>query len=173
MAAVVGLLNARNVEIEASDAVRVGLVLTAGIALTRFRSDKLRIEDMLFLVIASVIGIILGIGYIAYAAITAIVFAIVLLILHVCKFGEDSGGLLSLRIKVPEELNQDGVFEEVFDTYCKTYSLTSVRIVEYGQLYELRYDITMKKGETTKALIDSVRQHNGNLEVVLSVAERS
>ena len=46
MAALVGLLNARNNEIETSDTIRVGVVLTAGIALTRFRSDKLAIEDM-------------------------------------------------------------------------------------------------------------------------------
>ena len=47
MAALVGLLNARNSELETSDTIRVGVVLTAGVALTRFRSDKLAIEDML------------------------------------------------------------------------------------------------------------------------------
>ena len=46
MAALVGLLNARNTELETSDTIRVGVVLTAGVALTRFRSDKLAIEDM-------------------------------------------------------------------------------------------------------------------------------
>lgn len=78
MTAIVGLLNVRNAELEASDAIRVGLVLTAGIALTRFRSDKLRIEDMLYLVVASVIGIVLGIGYVAYGTITAVLFLLVM-----------------------------------------------------------------------------------------------
>jgi hypothetical protein len=172
MAALVGLLNVRNTELEASDTIRVGLVLTAGIALTRFRSDKLKIEDMLYLVIASAIGIILGIGYATYGAITAVALILVMLVLHAFKFGEDEGGLLSIRIKVPEELNQDGVFDEIFKEHCQTYALESVRTVEYGQLYELRYDLTLKKGESAKSLVDEVRLHNGNLEVVLSVAER-
>mgnify|MGYP003590570928 CR=1 FL=1 len=172
MAALVGLLNVRNTELEASDTIRVGLVLTAGIALTRFRSDKLKIEDMLYLVIASAIGIILGIGYATYGAITTVALILVMLVLHAFKFGEDEGGLLSIRIKVPEELNQDGVFEEIFKEHCQTYALESVRTVEYGQLYELRYDVTLKKGESVKNLVDEVRLHNGNLEVVLSVAER-
>lgn len=178
MAVIMGLLNIRNAELETSSTTsdtvfRVGVVLTAGIALTRFRSDKLRIEDMVFLVLTSVIGVVMGLGYAAYGAITTVLFLAIMLILHAAKFGEDAGGLLSVRIKVPEELNQDGVFEEVFKNHCNTYALESVRTVEYGQLYELRYDVTLKKGEKAKALIDEIRAHNGNLEVVLSVAERS
>ena len=45
-------------------------------------------------------------------------------------------------------------------------------MVEYGQLYEIRYDVSLKKGETIKGLMDEIREHNGNLEVVVSDAER-
>ena len=82
------------------------------------------------------------------------------------------GGILSVRIRVPEDLNQSGVFEGVFAKHCETYKLEEVRTVEYGQLYEIRYDVSLKKGESIKALMDEVRQHNGNLEVVVSDAER-
>jgi hypothetical protein len=44
--------------------------------------------------------------------------------------------------------------------------------VEYGQLYELRYDVSLKKGDSQKALIDDLRAHNGNLEIVISDAEK-
>jgi hypothetical protein len=172
MATLVGLLNLRNSELEASDALRVGVVLTAGVALTRFRSDKLAIEDMVYLVLGSTLGIVLGLGYALYAGISAVALVALLLILHSCRFGEDMGGILSVRIKVPEELNDAAVFQDCFAKHCLTYNLGEVRTVEYGQLYELRYDVSLKKGETIKSLIDEIRLHNGNLEVVVSDAER-
>lgn len=172
MAALVGLLNAYNTEIETSTAVRVGVVLTAGVALTRFRSDKLAIEDMMYLVLASVLGIVYGIGYALYGAITCVVVILLLLLLHKVRFGEDMGGILSVRMQVPEDLNQSSVFETIFANHCQTFKLDQVRTVEYGQLYELRYDVSLKKGDTQKALIDDLRAHNGNLEIVISDAEK-
>jgi hypothetical protein len=172
MAALVGLLNARNSELETSDTIRVGVVLTAGVALTRFRSDKLAIEDMVYLVLASVFGIVFGIGYALYGALSVIAVVLILLAFHAFKFGEDMGGILSVRIRVPEDLNQSEVFEAIFAHHCLTYKLQEVRTVEYGQLYEIRYDVSLKKGETIKLLMDEIREHNGNLEVVVSDAER-
>jgi hypothetical protein len=171
MAALVGLLNLRNTELETSDTIRVGVVLTAGVALTRFRSDKLAIEDMIYLIFASVLGIVFGLGYALYGALTAIVMILLMLILHQVRFGEDMGGIYSVRIKVSEELNQSSVFDEALQKHCGTFHLTEVRTVEYGQLYEIRYDVSLKKGETLKGLIDEIRLHNGNLEVVASSAE--
>lgn len=170
MAALVGLLNLRNTELETSDAIRVGVVLTAGVALTRFRSDKLAIEDMIYLVIASVLGIVFGLGYVGYGVLTAAAIVAILLVLHACHFGEDMGGVYSVRINVPEELNSSAVFEEVFAKHCQSAKLAQVRTVEYGQLYQLRYDVALKKGETVKTLIDDLREHNGNLEVIISDA---
>jgi hypothetical protein len=172
MAALVGLLNARNAELEASDAVRVGVVLTAGVALTRFRSDKLRIEDLLYLVFSSVLGIVFGLGYATYGGLTAMGLVVVLFVLHLCHFGENGGGVLSVRMKVPEELNDEAIFAEAFKKHCATYFLSSCRTVEYGQLYELRYDVTLKKGESIKTLVDELRIKNANLEIVVSLAER-
>jgi hypothetical protein len=172
MAALVGLLNIRNTELETSDTIRVGVVLTAGVALTRFRSDKLAIEDMVYLVLASVLGIVYGIGYVLYGALSCLAVTLILLVLHLFRFGEDMGGILSVRIRVPEDLNQSGVFEGVFAKHCQTYKLEEVRTVEYGQLYEIRYDVSLRKGESIKALMDEIRLHNGNLEVVVSDAER-
>jgi hypothetical protein len=80
--------------------------------------------------------------------------------------------LLSVRVKVPEELNQSEVFEAALRKHCLSVELEEVRTVEYGQLFELRYDVSLKKGETIKDLIDEIRLHNGNLEVVVSDAER-
>lgn len=172
MSILIGLLNLRNSEIESSTAIRVGIVLTSGIALTRFRSDKLAIEDMLYLVFASVFGIVSGLGYVAYSLISAVLVISVLLVLHAFKFGEDMGGILSVRIKVPEELNDQSVFDSALAKHCSSYNLTQVRTVEYGQLYEIRYDVKLSKDESVKNLIDEIRTHNGNLEVVVSAAEK-
>jgi hypothetical protein len=172
LATLVGLLNIRNGELEGtSDEIRVGIVLTAGIALTRFRSDKLKIEDMVYLVFSSVVGVVIGIGYVFYGILAAVFLAVLMLILHHYSFGENNSRVLSVRIQVPESLNYENAFDGPLSQHCCSYKLTRTRTVDYGQLYEIRYDIVIRKGESTKVLVDDLRALNGNLQVVVSVAE--
>ena len=173
MTTLIGLINMRNIEIERDGYVRVALVVSAGVALTRFRSDKLSILDMVYLIVASTLGIVLGIGYFMYPIIVAIVVIAVMLIAHKMKFGENKGGVYTLKYQVGEDLANDEVFEKAISEHCSSYSLQSVRTIEYGQLYEVRYNVTLKKGDTVKALIDEVRMHNANLNVTVLISEKN
>ncbi|MBR3675283.1 MAG: hypothetical protein IKN69_03995, partial [Bacilli bacterium] len=173
MTSLIGLINMRNIEIESEGYVRVALVVSAGIALTRFRSDKLSMIDMVYLIVASTLGIVLGIGYFMYPIIVAIVVIAIMLIAHKLKFGENKDGVYTLKYQVGEDLANEEVFEEAISAHCSSYNLQSVRTVEYGQLYEVRYNVTLKKGDSVKALIDEIRMHNANLNVAVVMSEKN
>lgn len=172
MTTIIGLVNLRNMEIEASDYVRIGLVVTVGIALTRFRSDKLSISDMIYLVIASALGVVFGIGYAFYGAIATILILAILIVCHFLKFGENNEGVYLLKYQVGEDLADNATFEDAIKLHCAAFSLQQIRTIEYGQLYEVRYNVTLKKGDTIKALIDEIRLHNANLNVSVSLGDR-
>ena len=172
MTSLIGLINMRNIEIESEGYVRVALVVSAGIALTRFRSDKLSMIDMVYLIVASTLGIVLGIGYVMYPIIIAIVVIAIMLIAHKMKFGENKDGVYTLKYQVGEDLANIEVFEEAISKHCSAHNLQSVRTIEYGQLYEVRYNVTLKKDASIKALIDEVRMHNANLNVSVIIAEK-
>lgn len=173
MTTLIGLINMRNIEIESEGYVRVALVVSAGVALTRFRSDKLSMLDMVYLIVASTLGIVLGIGYFMYPIIVCVVVIAIMLIAHKLKFGENKDGVYTLKYQVGEDLANDEVFEQAISAHCSAYSLQSIRTIEYGQLYEVRYNVTLKKGDSVKALIDEVRMHNANLNVTVLVTEKN
>lgn len=173
MTTLIGLINMRNIEIESEGYVRVALVVSAGVALTRFRSDKLSMLDMVYLIVASTLGIVLGIGYFMYPTIVAVVVIAIMLIAHKLKFGENKDGVYTLKYQVGEDLANDEVFEQAISAHCSAYSLQSIRTIEYGQLYEVRYNVTLKKGDSVKALIDEIRMHNANLNVTVLVTEKN
>ena len=112
MTTLIGLINMRNIEIESDGYVRVALVVSAGVALTRFRSDKLSMLDMVYLIVASTLGIVLGIGYFMYPIIVAFVVIAIMLIAHKLKFGENKDGVYTLKYQVGEDLANDEVFEK-------------------------------------------------------------
>ena len=96
----------------------------------------------------------------------------IMLIAHKMKFGENKDGVYTLKYQVGEDLANTEVFEEAISKHCSTYNLQSVRTIEYGQLYEVRYNVTLKKDASVKALIDEVRMHNANLNVSVIIAEK-
>lgn len=173
MASLIGLINMRNFEIEAgATALRVGLVVSCGVALTRFRSNGLSMMDMVYIVIATSTGIALGIGYAFFAVLSAVIFIAILLILHKMRFGENKEGIYTLKYEVGEDLNDHTVFEEAISKHCNAFTLLRVRTVEYGQLYEIRYSVSLMKGHSPKDLIDEVRLHNANLNVTLCLEDK-
>ena len=45
--------------------------------------------------------------------------------------------------------------------------MTKVKTVNMGSLYELDYELTMKKDVKEKEFLDAIRCRNGNLNVIL------
>ena len=86
------------------------------------------------------------------------------------KFGKPNTTAKNLKITIPENLDYEGIFDEIIKKYSKDYTLQKVRTTDLGSLYELTYSVNMNKDVDEKKFIDELRCRNGNLNIVLSLA---
>ena len=147
-----------------------GLATGAGIAvlgvfsLVRFRSQPGSSREILAIMLSMAIGLACGGGYITFAVFAAAVVCIVWLILFSTPFG-DNGNKKELRIEIPENLDYEGLFDDIFKEYTTKNEVITVTTVQMGSVYELRYHISLKRDKSEKAFIDAIRARNGNLPV--------
>lgn len=90
--------------------------------------------------------------------------------LDLVNFGAKRTSNKLLKITIPEDLDYEGAFDEVFNQYTTGYELRKVKTTDLGSLYELLYTITMSNEVSQKEFIDALRCRNGNLNIVLSMS---
>ena len=112
------------------------------------------------------IGLATGMGYVVLAAIFFVVIAAVMLLLTALNFGRQNESERILKITIPENLDYEGLFDDLFDKYTKSHTLIKVRTSNLGTLYELHYRIVPKSKQVPKSFIDDIRCRNGNLKIV-------
>ena len=136
-------------------------------ALVRFRSVPGNSKDITNVFLAMSIGLACGMGYVTIAVIVTVIIGIYYFLLNRFQFGVKRTITKQLKISVPENLNYEGAFEEVFEEYTKKYELERVRTTNLGTLYELTYLVEVKPEISEKQFIDSLRCRNGNLNIAL------
>lgn len=70
-----------------------------------------------------------------------------------------------MRIEIPENLDYEGLFDDIFKEFTTKNEVITVKTVQMGSVYELRYHISLKRDKSEKAFIDAIRARNGNLPV--------
>jgi hypothetical protein len=88
-------------------------------------------------------------------------------VLNFAQYGVKKSETKQLRITVPENLNFNGAFDDLFGEYATNVELIQIKTTNLGTLYELTYNLEMKKNVDEKAFIDSIRCRNGNLNIIL------
>lgn len=150
--------------------IGAGLVTAGAFSLVRFRSAAGTAREIALVFFAMVVGLIAGMGYLAYAVLFTLVIGAAFLL--ACRFDPEAKGLARvLRVTIPEDLDYTGVFDETLREYCKSWRLLRVKTVNMGSLFRLRYAVTLRPGKSEKAFIDQLRLLNGNLEISLAEAE--
>ncbi|MEG2378532.1 MAG: DUF4956 domain-containing protein, partial [Clostridia bacterium] len=76
-----------------------------------------------------------------------------------------------MRITIPEDLDYNGIFDDLLQKYTKRSELLAVKTTNMGSLFKLTYDITLLHAEEEKKFIDELRCRNGNLEISISMHE--
>ena len=66
------------------------------------------------------VGLATGMGYIGIAILFSILISAINLILNLTKFGNETETHRTLKITVPENLDYEGKFEDIFDKYLST-----------------------------------------------------
>ena len=103
-----------------------------------------------------------------YAVIFTIILCAVMIILDSLNFAMPKSKAMVLKITVPEDLNFEGVFDEILNTNTTSWNMVKVRTRDFGALYELNYSIHLKNDVNQKKFIDSLRVRNGNLNISLT-----
>lgn len=147
--------------------------LAGAFSLIRFRSAPGNSKDIAYVFFTLGVGLACGMGYIAYAALFALIMCLAMLVLTKVRFGSSRNHPMSLKIVIPENMQYDGVFDGVLKEYTNACRLCKVKTTEFGSLFEITYEITMKDTADSKQLIDRLRCLNGNMNVVLMVKEQS
>ena len=74
----------------------------------------------------------------------------------------------TLKITIPENIDYQSVFDDIFEKYTKKYDLLKTKSSNMGSLFILTYEIILKDKSAEKKFLDEIRCRNGNLEIQLS-----
>lgn len=137
--------------------------------LIRFRSAQGSADEIAGILIAMAAGIAFGMGFIGYGIVILLVLALVFFLLSQLKLFEHQGLAADqlLRITIPESLEYNGTFDEIFSHYLKKAENAGVKTTGMGSMFRLSYKVQLKNPAEEKAFLDELRTKNGNLEVAL------
>ncbi len=143
--------------------------LAGALAIIRYRSEPASPRDIAYVLFSLAIGIGCGIGYVSYAVLFTVIFCAVLLAVSLTHFGSLGRDTLLLKILIPENLNFDGVYDDILNEYTTSWKLRRVQTTDFGTVFELLFIIRFKKGIDRKEFVDKIRCRNGNLNVTLNL----
>lgn len=146
--------------------IGAGVAVAGAFSLVRFRSAPGSAREIGYVFLAMAIGLATGMGYVVLAVVFFVVIAAVMLLLAAVNFGNKHDSERVLKITIPENLDYDGLFDDLFEKYTKSHELVKVRTSNMGTLYELQYRIVLKSAQPPKAFIDDIRCRNGNLNII-------
>ncbi len=144
------------------------IAILGAFSLIRFRSIQGNAKELLSIFFAMMIGLACGMGHVFFGAVITAIAVIAILLFSFTHFLEPNKNQRVLKIVVPEDLDYEEVFDEIFKKYTKKAELVRMKTVNMGSLYKLTYDVTLKSGIKEKAFLDDIRVKNCNLKVLLS-----
>lgn len=147
--------------------IGAGVAVAGAFSLVRFRSAPGRGQEITSIFLAMAVGLATGMGYIGVAILFSIIISIINLILNITKFGEEGENHRTLKITVPENLDYEGKFEDIFDKYLSSYTYDEIKTSNMGSLYKLTLNVVLKMDISTKEFLDEIRTRNGNLDISL------
>lgn len=143
-----------------------GVAVMGAFGLVRFRSIPGSAREIGSIFFAMAIGLATGMGYILYAVVFLILIGGATLALNASRFGSPTQTEKELKITIPENLDYEGIFDDILQKYTTQSQLIRVKTTNMGSLYELHYNIEIKGGAIPKEFLDQLRCRNGNLNIV-------
>ncbi len=144
----------------------VGVAVMGAFSLIRFRSAQGNAKDITFIFLAMAAGLASGVGFITFAAAVTLLLCIIIAISNKLLTKETAANERMLKITIPEDLDYTEIFDDIFAEYTSKSNFLSVKTVNMGTMFELKYSITLKDIMLEKKMIDAVRCRNGNLTVI-------
>lgn len=137
-------------------------------ALVRFRSVPGTAREIAAIFTAVAIGLAMGMGMLGVAVVFFLLSAAAVLALTKLHFGAMPENAKVLRITVPEDVDYETALPDVFRAHHVTATLEKVRTESMGTLFELTYQVNLPSAVPSKALLDDLRERNGNLPILFT-----
>jgi hypothetical protein len=149
--------------------IGAGVAIGGAFSLIRFRSAQGSADEIASILVAMGSGIAFGMGYIGYGVVILLALSVLFIILsHLSLFEHKSMAEDQLlRITIPESLEYNGTFDDIFAHYLKKIENAGVKTTGMGSMFRLSYKVQLKNPADEKAFIDELRTKNGNLEIAL------
>ena len=145
--------------------------LAGTLSIIRFRSAPGEPKDIGYIFFDIAAGLACGVGQYVYGAVFVAVVCIFMIVIHKTRFASLKSSAKKLKITIPEDLDYENAFDDIFKKYTTEYKLIKIKTTDLGSLFELAYNVTMRENGTDKAFIDELRCRNGNLSIILSLTE--
>ena len=146
--------------------VGAGVAVAGAFSLVRFRSVPGTAREIGVIFLAMALGLATGMGYVGLAVMAFVIVSAAMLLLTAVNFGGAEEHERVLKITIPESLDYDGLFDDLFEKYAKSCVLERVKTSNMGTLYELTYRVILPDGNAPKAFLDELRCRNGNLNII-------
>ena len=149
--------------------IGAGVAIGGAFGLIRFRSAQGSADEIAAILVAMGSGIAFGMGYIGYGIVILLALAVLFILLSNVPLFEHRSMAQDqlLRITIPESLEYNGTFDDVFAHYLKKVENAGVKTTGMGSMFRLSFKVQLKNPSDEKAFIDELRTKNGNLEVAL------
>ena len=131
-------------------------------ALVRYRSIPGDGKDIAFVFMA------IGLGYLSLGLAVVVVLSVVVVLVNILGRVLVKSECRQLRILIPEDMDYQGVFDDLMEKYTDRASLERIKTTNMGTLYELTYMVYLKKDINEKKFMDEIRTRNGNLTIIMS-----
>lgn len=145
-----------------------GVAVMGAFSLIRFRSAPGGAKELVSIFLVMTIGIAIGMGYLVFATVFTLIMSLAMLLLEVVNFGQMKHSMRQLTIVIPESLDYESIFDDIFNKAANHVELANVKTSDMGSLFKLKYIIQLNGRMTEKELIDALRTRNGNLEIAIS-----
>lgn len=141
-------------------------------ALVRYRSIPGDGKDIAFVFMAMASGLACGLGYLTLGLAVVVVLSVVVVLVNLLGNLLVKSECRQLRILIPEDMDYQGVFDDLLGEYTTKASLDRIKTTNMGTLYELTYIVYLKSGINEKKFMDEIRTRNGNLTIIMSKQEK-
>ena len=139
--------------------------LAGAFSIIRFRSAPGDPKDIAYVFFTLAVGLACGMGYVGYGVVVTIILCAVMIILDKVKFAIPKTKSMKLKILVPEDLNYEGVFDEILNEYtssCKDLAITTAKIDSVNEI-SFTTNVKMNKDLTIENVV--LKENNEAIKV--------
>ena len=142
--------------------------LAGAFSLIKFRSAPGDPKDISYVLFTMSAGLAAGVGYFGYGLLFTAFLCLLMITLNLFNFGVKKTSQKLLKITIPEDLDYEGAFDDIFLEYTKGHELIKVKTIDLGSLFQLVYTVILDDKTSQKEFLDALRCRNGNLNIILS-----